>query len=69
MKDPEYIEGLKQKILSGIQELNESGRLPYYLSVSCGIGCSRECETDHLKDVLQAADSLMYEEKKREMPG
>lgn len=61
-KEPDYLDLVKQRILSRMDALNESGNLPYPLTLSCGTALNKGNDMD-LESVLRTADFTMYSEK------
>lgn len=61
-RNTEHLSRVKEKILAEMQKFNESKKVPYPLTVSCGIAGSRE-NAGNLESALKAADFNMYSEK------
>ena len=56
---------LKGRLIENFRKVNESGELPFYLSVSIGDYTVSDSSPKSLDDLLRAADALMYREKRR----
>jgi diguanylate cyclase (GGDEF)-like protein len=56
---------LKGRLIENFRKVNESGELPFYLSVSIGDYTVSDSNPKSLDDLLRAADALMYQEKRR----
>lgn len=61
--DPDLMDDLKSRIASCLQELNESDKAPYELTVS--MGYSKVRARQPLKEVIEEADKNLYEDKER----
>ena len=62
-EDPAAIDALKQRIDASLERLNAEARAPYPLTVSVGV--ARAEKDKGLKELLEEADALLYEAKRR----
>ena len=67
--EEQKVECLMQSIRDDIREVNTLGKYPFQVSMSMGTCCKRAQEVEDLGQLIEQADQMMYEEKRKKKKG
>lgn len=68
MDSKEEIAAIEEKIHRACDEFNAISDKPYYVEISVGCHAFRTPEYEELNSVMEIADGILYEAKKKRRP-